>query len=203
MLTAMAAEIGLTDIRSGSVGDDREDIQGALERALLADMVVLTGGVSMGKYDFVPEVLKDLGMKTVFHQVAQKPGKPLLFAKRDTTLLFGLPGNPLSSHLCFHRYVAPAARAMGGLPLRRQQFFGRLDENVPGAGRRSFFQLVEVSGPHDEKASDLIPLIGKGSADIYAPVAADAYIIVPAGEKGLSAGSMVQFEYIGNGPWTS
>jgi molybdopterin molybdotransferase len=203
MLTAMAAEIGLSDIRSESVGDRRDDIRHALDSALSADIAVLTGGVSMGKYDFVPEVLQDLGLETVFHKVAQKPGKPLLFAKGDTTLLFGLPGNPLSSHLCFHRYVAPAARAMSCLPFRRQHYSGKLTKDVPGAGRRSFFQLAKVAGSRGKDTNELNPLIGQGSADIFEPAAADVYIQVPAGENGLSAGSVVQFEHIGNGPWTS
>jgi len=72
---------------------------------LAADIVLLTGGVSKGRFDFVSRVLKKLGVRQVFHRVRQRPGKPLWFGVRDNKLVFGLPGNPVSCLVCLHRYV--------------------------------------------------------------------------------------------------
>ena len=83
-------------------------------RARFVDIVVLSGGVSAGKFDFVPDVLRELGVQAHFHKVRMKPGKPLLFGTRGNTLVFGLPGNPVSSFVGFELFVRPALRKMGG-----------------------------------------------------------------------------------------
>ncbi len=72
------------------------------------DLLLITGGVSVGTFDLVKEILEKLNVKTLFWQVAQKPGKPLYFGKCGSTLVFGLPGNPASSLVCFYEYVRPA-----------------------------------------------------------------------------------------------
>ena len=77
-------------------------------------MLVLSGGVSAGKFDFVPDVLRELGVEAHFHKVRMKPGKPLLFGTRGDTLVFGLPGNPVSSFVGFELFVRPALRKMAG-----------------------------------------------------------------------------------------
>ena len=99
------------------VRDDLEAIQEALAGALRdSDMVILTGGVSVGDYDFVRKAADQLGIHCKFHKVKQKPGKPLYFGTRENKIIFGLPGNPASVVSCFYEYVLPAVRYMLHLP---------------------------------------------------------------------------------------
>ena len=85
-----------------------------IQHGLEATILILSGGVSMGTKDLVPGVLQDLGIQPLFHQVAMKPGKPLFFGTRGETLVFGLPGNPVSSFCGFELFVRPAIRKMAG-----------------------------------------------------------------------------------------
>lgn len=94
--------------------DDRDDIRAVLQEALAADVIVLSGGVSVGKYDYVKEVLGELGLQLLFWRVRQRPGKPLAFGLLEGKPVFGLPGNPVSSSVCFEQYVRPALRQMQG-----------------------------------------------------------------------------------------
>ena len=97
--------------------DSLEIIKGALESAIKnSDLVILTGGVSVGDYDFVRRAADQLGVHCKFHKVKQKPGKPLYFGTRENTIIFGLPGNPASVVSCFYEYVLPAVRFMLHLP---------------------------------------------------------------------------------------
>lgn len=98
MLAAMAIAGGLVPARMLHAGDDIGAIVAALEAMQDCELVVLTGGVSMGRYDLVPESFRQIGAERLFHKVSQKPGKPLLFARRGRQLFFGLPGNPLAAH---------------------------------------------------------------------------------------------------------
>ena len=91
-----------------------EDIRDRLAEAATADVVLSTGGVSVGEFDFVKEALDALGVERRFWKVAQKPGKPLTFGTRGERLFFGLPGNPVSALVCFAVYVRPALRRLGG-----------------------------------------------------------------------------------------
>jgi molybdopterin molybdotransferase len=96
------------------VRDRFEDIRQRLEEAAAADVVLSTGGVSVGEFDFVKEALDALGVERLFWKVAQKPGKPLTFGHRGARLFFGLPGNPVSALVCFSVYVWPALRRLAG-----------------------------------------------------------------------------------------
>ncbi|HRI26917.1 MAG TPA: molybdopterin molybdotransferase MoeA [Chitinophagales bacterium] len=100
--------------------------------AIQSDLLLITGGVSVGDYDFVPQALKACGANLLFHKVKQKPGKPMLAATLGKTLIIGLPGNPASVYTCFHRYVLPAIQHMMGQPLPPTQAnLYRLAENYP------------------------------------------------------------------------
>jgi molybdopterin molybdotransferase len=101
----------------GYTEDNLKIIQGALETAINnSDLVILTGGVSVGDYDFVRSAADRLGVECKFHKVKQKPGKPLYFGTKENTVIFGLPGNPASVVSCFYEYVLPAIRFMMNLP---------------------------------------------------------------------------------------
>ncbi len=115
-LQAGLKEIGINKVMSRTAIDQEQDISEALEDMIeVCDLVLFTGGVSVGDFDLVPKILKEAGAEILFHKVAQKPGKPLLFARLGETLIFGLPGNPASVMTCFYIYVWPALQALKGL----------------------------------------------------------------------------------------
>jgi molybdopterin molybdotransferase len=114
-LAAAVEEAGGTPYMLGIVRDTPEATRGAFREALACDVVLSTGGVSMGTFDLVRQTLAELGVQERFWKVAQKPGKPLAFGMRDGVPVFGLPGNPVSALVCFYVYVRPALRAMSGL----------------------------------------------------------------------------------------
>ncbi len=108
-LSAGLNALGITSIFVEVVDDVEEEIVQAITRQLsCCDILILTGGVSVGDYDFVPAALEKCVVKNIFHKVKQKPGKPIYFGKRNDTLVFGLPGNPASVLTCFYEYVVPA-----------------------------------------------------------------------------------------------
>ncbi|MFM8273765.1 MAG: gephyrin-like molybdotransferase Glp, partial [Gemmata sp.] len=116
MLAAQAARAGALPRYLGIAADDRAVTKSLIAAGLsAADVLLIAGGVSVGAYDFVPDVLNELGVTVHFRQVRMKPGKPLLFGTAEGgALVFGLPGNPVSSFVCFELFVRPAARILGG-----------------------------------------------------------------------------------------
>jgi len=113
-LAAAASEAGATAVVLPIVRDRAEDIRARLDDALRADVVLTSGGVSVGDLDLVKDVLAASGVESVFWKVAQKPGRPLAFGRLGTRLVFGLPGNPVSALVCFYLYVRPALRRLQG-----------------------------------------------------------------------------------------
>jgi molybdopterin molybdotransferase len=179
----------------GSVGDDadatREAIAAALERA---HVLVLCGGVSVGEHDHVRRALAELGVEERFWGVALKPGKPTLFATRGQTLVFGLPGNPVSAIVTFCLFVAPAARALSGAadPRRRTVATLRSDcEKAPGRAHAVRCRLL--LGPHGWEAE---PTGAQGSHVLTSMLGADALAILPAGSAGVAAGTRVEVELL-------
>jgi len=98
----------ITPVSVEIVADDEDAIVHAIQTALDADLLILTGGASVGEYDLVPSSLERCGVKKVFHKVKQKPGKPFYFGTFDNVLVFGLPGNPAAVLSCFYEYITPA-----------------------------------------------------------------------------------------------
>jgi molybdopterin molybdotransferase len=127
----LAERAGADVIMRSVIKDDRESLRSFLSEALKScDVVISSGGVSMGRFDYVREVFMELGVKEHFWKVAQKPGKPLFFGTDETTLIFGLPGNPVSSYIGFMEWVWPVLETMMGMP--EQKFLtGILKESFP------------------------------------------------------------------------
>ena len=107
-----ALEAALHELKCEAHRFHIRDHQGVLEKELAAilenhELIILSGGVSKGKFDYVPQVLESLGVKKLFHQVTQKPGKPFWFGAHDRKTVFALPGNPVSTYMCFYRFIKP------------------------------------------------------------------------------------------------
>jgi molybdopterin molybdotransferase len=201
MLAAMATVGGASPARILHARDDVSAIVAGLEAMQDCDLVVLTGGVSMGRYDLVPDSFRQIGAELIFHKVAQKPGKPLLFARRDRQLLFGLPGNPLAAHLCFHRYVSAAIRRCCGHPVAApERRWGSLIEPVRSGESRTWFLLgrAELAGGIAD-AWRLLPLPGCSSADLFGTSQANCYLEVPPGGQTLAAGEAIAFDWLAIG----
>jgi molybdopterin molybdotransferase len=191
-LRAGGAEVDL----SAAVGDDESAHRAALERALTADLVVTSGGVSVGPHDLVRRVEAELGVEEVFWRVAVKPGKPISFGVRDGTLVFGLPGNPVSALVGFELFVAPALRALQGVrdPLPRYER-GRLEGARSRNPQRD--ELVRARLRTSEDGAVLEPLSGQESHMIARAADADALMLVPRGEGELEDGAPVEYLRLG------
>ncbi len=206
MLAAMAELCGLKAVTQFHAGDDLDALQAALETVSDHDMIVFIGGVSVGRHDLVPAAIAAYGGQTVFHRVRQKPGGPMLFATkavgtpgftaRPSQLIFGLPGNPLSAQLGFHRYVRPTIRVSMGLDPRPPASTGRLTDSVTVDGSRSAFRLCRIAP--GEMGWQVTPVANRGSADIFAAAAADALARFEPAKEPYLAGSEVRFEWLGH-----
>ncbi len=160
------------------------------------DIIVLSGGVSVGHYDLVPQALVRYGGEAVFHGVRQKPAKPLLFARKGRQLIFGLPGNPLACHLGFQRYVAAAIRKMSGRPAPAPQFQGVLQQAIEPKKDRTHFVPARAEwspGPATPWRLALLP--GNSSADLSAACGANCYVELPPGAETARAGQLCTFTW--------
>ena len=164
----------------------------AIARGLEHDVLVTSGGVSMGPHDLVRRVAAELGVDEVFWGVAIKPGKPLAFGVRGDTLVFGLPGNPVSSLVGALVFVRPALLARQGVASPKPSY---LRARVTSALRRNPHRDEFVRATRTEAADgfDLAPIVGQESHMIVRAAAADALIHVPRGEGETQPGEMVRF----------
>ncbi|HET7128208.1 MAG TPA: gephyrin-like molybdotransferase Glp [Gaiellaceae bacterium] len=172
----------------GAVADDAEATRSALERGLAADVLLTSGGVSVGEHDLVRGLLAELGAAEVFWRVAVKPGKPLAFSTRGSTLVFGLPGNPVSSFVGFELFVRPALAALQGARDRAPAFLpGRLGVAMTRNAARD--ELVRA------RVEDGVvqPLRGQESHMIARAALATALVLIPRGAGELAAGADVSW----------
>jgi len=175
-----------------AVGDDEVAHRSALEQALEADLVVTSGGVSVGPHDLVRRVEAELGVREVFWRVSVKPGKPIAFGVRERTLVFGLPGNPVSALVGFVLFVEPATRALQGVP----EPLPRFDRGRLVGGRRRNRERDELVRARLRRSSDgalLEPLSGQESHMIARSAEADALVFVARGEGELADGEAVDY----------
>jgi molybdopterin molybdotransferase len=187
-LESAGAEVTVHD----SVSDDEDATRAALERGLESDVLVTSGGVSVGPHDLVRGALAELGAEEIFWRVAVKPGKPIAFAVRGDTLVFGLPGNPVSSLVGFELFVRPALLALQGARDPGPSYLpGRLGTTVRRNERRD--ELVRARTRIEDGAVVLDPLTGQESHMIVRSAAASALVLVPRGTGELSEGSQVSY----------
>jgi molybdopterin molybdotransferase len=192
ILAAQLSSAGAEVERLPTVGDDPAAHRSAIERGLEADVLVTTGGVSVGPHDLVRGVLADLGVEEVFWGVSVKPGKPISFGERDGRLVFGLPGNPVSVLVGFELFVRPALLALQGVPEPLPRFeHARLTEAVRPNAHRD--ELLRARLVVDEDGTAVAPLPGRESHMIARAAAADALLLVPQGTDPIAAGSFVRY----------
>ncbi len=189
MLAAQLRRAGATADVQGVVADDADATRAALERGLDADVLITSGGVSVGEHDLVRGLLAELGVVDVFWRVAVKPGKPVAFSTRGSTLVFGLPGNPVSSFVGFELFVRPALAALQGSSTPQPAFLpGRLAVSLQRNAARD--ELVRARIESDGAVQ---PLRGQDSHMIARAAHANALVLVPRGDGELTAGAAVSW----------
>ena len=193
ILAAQLASAGATTERLAAVADNEDAHRESLARGLESDLLVTSGGVSVGPHDLVRRVEAALGVEEVFWRVAVKPGKPVSFGLRGSTLVFGLPGNPVSSLVGFELFVRPAVLALQGHadPLPRFEP-GRLA--AAAKRNRDRDQLVRARRRAGEDGAVLLePLAGQESHMIVRAAGANALVLLPRGEGELPPGAPVRY----------
>jgi molybdopterin molybdotransferase len=192
MLAAQLRTAGAMVERLPAVSDDADALRAALERGLEADVLITTGGVSVGVHDLVRGTSAELGVDEVFWGVAVRPGKPIAFGARGRTLVFGLPGNPVSTLVGFELFVRPALLALQGAsepgPVFRP---GRLGPSVRRTAARD--SLLRARTTVAGEFVVLEPVSGQESHMIARAATADALVFVPRGDGELEAGSAVSY----------
>jgi molybdopterin molybdotransferase len=198
-IAAYALLCGATVERLPLAGDDTEELRREIASAAeTSDVLITSGGVSMGVYDFTKAALKELGAEIFFERVALRPGKPTVFARLGNALVFGLPGNPVSVAVTFNLFVRAALRKMQGAA---QTSFGEehavLARDIKGSlDRESYLPAVLRT---DENGSLLAePLKWGGSSDFVSFARATALINLPAGQRATAKGSLVRVVHLPN-----
>jgi len=181
-------------ILAGNARDNEPELRARIESALESDMLVMSGGVSAGKYDLVEKVLQDLGAEIFFDAVAIRPGKPAVFGWCLGKPVFALPGNPVSTMVTFELLAVPAIEALSGHPPRPLPFFkARLAHPVSEKGTVTHFLPARVTWPSGETGGDpkVEVLLWEGSGDIGAVVQGNCFLVVHESRPQLDAGDWV------------
>lgn len=182
----------------GIARDRFDEIKTTIEKALAGDIVICTGGVSMGRYDFIPDVLKSMGAEIIVHRIAIKPGKPLLFSRIGNKLFFGLPGNPVSVMVSFIEFVRPAILKMSGaIQLQKPVVKAVLKEAIhKQPGRRHFIRGIFSI---DNGVFNVLTTGNQRSDIINSMAAANCLIIIPEETETLEKNSIVDIQLIRHG----
>ena len=195
MLAAQLESCGAEVTVHHSVGDDEDATRAALERGLASDVLITSGGVSVGLHDLVRGALAKLGAEEVFWRVAVRPGKPIAFAVRNDTLVFGLPGNPVSALVGFELFVRPALLALQGARVPGPAYLpGRLAATARRNEHRD--ELLRARTRIEDGSVVLEPLTGQESHMIVHSAAASALVLVPRGTGVLPVGAQVSYVQI-------
>jgi molybdopterin molybdotransferase len=194
LLEALLQSVGGQATVVPAAADTHDAHRAALEQALSHDVVVSTGGVSVGGHDLVREVLAELGVRELFWRIAMKPGKPLSFgvqgeAAAQPKLVFGIPGNPVSVLVCFEMFVRPALRALQGDPDPGPRFT-RATLAGPVRANPERDELIRVRVAPEELIE---PLTGQQSHQLAVTASADGLALIPRGDRPLAAGTVVDY----------
>ena len=186
-LMAQVQALGITPVLLGIARDEPEHLQEMLLRGLQFDVLLVSGGTSVGVHDYVRPTLEALGVQMQFWRVAMKPGHPMAFGVAPQTWVFCLPGNPVSSMVCFEEFVVPALRCITGHSrLYRREITARLTHEVKHKPGRSEYIRVTLSPDTNGYAASSTG--AQGSGMLSSMVQADGLLVVAADSKGLAAG---------------
>jgi len=182
-LQAALAELGLTSTQF-HITDQKETLKNRLVEILAShELILLSGGVSKGKYDFVPEVLESLGIQRLFHGVSQKPGKPFWFGVSDKHTVFALPGNPVSTYMCFYRFIKPWIQKSLGTDYSFPQAI--LAEDFSFKPNLTYFLQIKVKIESGKLLA--YPKQGGGSGDFANLKEVDGFLELPASQERFKA----------------
>jgi molybdopterin molybdotransferase len=189
-LSAQVAAAGGAPVPLGIAPDRKDTLREMIERGLDSDLLLLSGGVSMGKFDLVEEVLAALGAEFFFQGVAIRPGKPLVFGQVRQRLFFGLPGNPVSTFVTFELFVRPAIAMLGGSAFEAPVFLrARLAKPCRQKTGLTMFTPARVGV---QNGDPIVELVGwQGSGDLVGIAAANCFLVIHPGQTELAAGDWV------------
>jgi molybdopterin molybdotransferase len=191
-LRAQCQQLGIEATTLGIVPDDYEATRRLVEQGLGYDVLLTSGGVSVGEFDFVKDVQDELGVQRKLWGVAMKPGKPLAFGVRNGTLVFGLPGNPVSAMVSFELFVRPALlRLMGYRKTTRPPYRAIISEDVANSDGRVY--VVRVRAWREDGTWHVSSTGAQGSGILRSMVGANGLAFVPGGPRGVWAGEGVEF----------
>ena len=194
-LAALVEAAGGVGLRLAIARDTLGELRAQVAEGREADLLLLSGGVSMGKYDLVEQVLREFRAEFFFTGALIQPGKPIVFGRlpseKGWTYFFGLPGNPVSAQVCFALFVAPMLRALAGRTEIAPVFVeARLAEDVKGGARVTRFLPAELSGGWDGVT---VRVVGwQGSGDVVANARGNGYVVLPAGVEHFPVGLTVR-----------
>jgi molybdopterin molybdotransferase len=172
------------------LNDTREDVLHELQLLMQDyDVLILSGGVSKGKFDFIPDALSALGVTKLFHQVSQRPGKPFWFGTSENKVVFALPGNPVSTFLCFYRYIKPWIRSNMGVKSNEQTAI--LTSAIEFKPALTYF--LQVYATHDQGKLMATPMPGGGSGDFANLKAVNGFLELSADRSSFDAGEVFPF----------
>lgn len=187
-LHSMCSELGL-QAEMRHLPDDRSVIHAAFQNIQDFDVIMLSGGVSKGLFDFIPSELEAAGFEKTFHKVEQKPGKPFWFGIKENQVVFAFPGNPVSTLVCAKYYfVAWLCQSLG---LEQHISLVKLAENFEKKGSLTNFLGVKIKNENGVLLA--YPSAGNGSGDFASLVHIDGWAILPAGQNHFEAGSLLEF----------
>ena len=194
-LMGQVQALGIEPVLLGIARDDPEELARYLKRGLEYDVLLVSGGTSVGVHDYVRPTIEALGAQMLFWRVAMKPGHPVAFGKVGEKVIFGLPGNPVSSMVCFEEFVAPALRRMmGHARTHRRTIAARLTHSVKHQpGRTEFIRVLLAQEQGGYAASSTG---AQGSGMLLSMARADGLAVVPAECNGLTAGSTVTVQLL-------
>lgn len=191
-LRALCQQMDIEPTMLGIVRDDYDATKEMMRKGMEYDALLTTGGVSVGEFDFVKEVQDELGVERRLWGVAMKPGKPLSFGVRDGTLVFGLPGNPVSAMVSFELFVRPALlRLMGYRKTTRPLYRAIISEDVTNLDGRLY--VVRVRAWREDETWHVSSTGAQGSGILRSMVGANGLAFVPGGPRGVRAGEEVEF----------
>jgi len=154
------------------------------------DVILMSGGVSKGKFDFIPEVLDRLGFNKLFHRVAQRPGKPFWFGELGDKKVFAFPGNPVSTLACFHKYFMPWLYKVRGLEYTPQKVV--LANEVSFKPDLDYFAQASIEQADDGRFFATVQH-GNGSGDMVSPTKMDGFIELTRGKEVYEVGGVYDF----------